>query len=154
MVIYHSSQFLSCHTRLKEFLDRMGGFHRTLTWMLSDIEAFSFPMSYQADTQSILSGIELESLSDAFPHGQIIWGVLSGFQLRADEIDLDVFPVSEHPQIWTADYRIQHPQAVCEIVAWDSSATFFRSIIADQMSGFSAAFPDAMTLTDFQNKKS
>jgi hypothetical protein len=44
----------------------MGGFHRALTWMLSDIEAFSFPMSYQAETPSILSGTELEQISDDF----------------------------------------------------------------------------------------
>ena len=77
-------------------------------------------------------------------------GCSSGFHISTDQINLDVSPISEGSQVWSTDYSIQHSQAVCEVVAWDSSATFFRSLIPEQMIDFSNAFSEALTIRQFQ----
>jgi hypothetical protein len=152
MILYHDTQSMSCHMHLKEFLAKMNGFHEDLSWMLSDIEAFNFPLTYQQDKPLIISSRKLDKISSEFPDCQIIWGVLSGFKIPADQINLELCPISSDPKVWSPDYSIQHYQAVCEIVAWDSSATFFRSLIPEQMIDFHNAFPEALTIEEFNKK--
>ena len=88
------------------------------------------------------------------PDMQSIWGVFSGFRLPSSEIDTSIVPVAEDSALWEPSYQIQHPQAECEVVAWDSSATFFRSKNGKAMWKFSRAFPSAKNLADFNTDKS
>ena len=99
----------------------------------------------------MITGTELnEIMKEDF---QIIWGVLSGFRLKEGEIDLSVPPpVAEHESIWNTEYSIQHPQAECELVSWDSSATFFRSKNPKVMHIFSKTFKESKSLEEFKKK--
>lgn len=122
--------------------------------MLTDLECYSISPILQATEPVIISGLELDQLIRNEPGSQIIWGVLSGFRIPAEEIDISFCPRSENSKVWKPDYELQHPQAECELVGWDSSATFFRSKDPDIMRIFSRQFPEAQTLESFNQKES
>ena len=154
MVIYGKNDRLKYHTRLGDVLPTLHGYHIHLTWMLTDLECNSFPEILQADEPIIISGDDLDSLIQSEPDLQIIWGVLSGFRLPPEEIDRSISPKAEDSNVWESSYQIQHPQAECELIAWDSSATFFRSKNQKAMRIFSRKFPKAQTLESFNQSQS
>jgi hypothetical protein len=154
MVIYHRSARIDLHTKLGDVLPTLHGYHIPLTWMLTDLDCNSFPEILQANEPIIISGRELDSLIQNEPHLQIIWGVLSGFRLSAEEIDRSILPEAKDPDIWSPSYEIQHPQAECELIGWDSSATFFRSKNQKAMDIFLRKFPEAQTLEAFNQNRS
>ena len=154
MVIHGTAGKLKYHTMLRDVLPTLHGYHIPLTWMLTDLECNTIPTILQQDEPIIISGQELDSLIEAEPNLQIIWGVLSGFRLPAEEIDRSILPKSEGSAVWEPDYQIQHPQAECELVGWDSSATFFRSKNPKAMHIFSRKFPEAQPLDAYNPTKS
>ena len=154
MVIYSDTDRLEYHTMLGDVLPTLHGYHIPLTWMLTDLDCNSYPEILQREEPIVITGQELDSLIKAEPRLQIIWGVLSGFRLSPEEIDRSILPVSEGSNVWDSDYEIQHPQAECELVGWDSSATFFRSKNQKAMHVFSRKFPEARTLESFNQTKS
>ena len=143
MIIYETSDRLKSHTLLADVIPGLAGYHTPLTWMFTDLECNFYPSILQKEEPILISGIELDALVRNEPHLQIIWGVLSGFRLPPDKIDLAILPESEGPVFWDPSYEIQHPQAECELVGWDSSATFFRSKNKDALSAFCLSFPEA-----------
>jgi hypothetical protein len=154
MVIYGKSDNLKYHTMLGDVLPTLHGYHIPLTWMLTDLDCNSFPEIFQADEPIIISGDDLDALIQNKPDLQIIWGVLSGFRLPPEEIDRSILPKAEVHNVWEPSYQIQHPQAECELVAWDSTATFFRSKNQKAMNIFCRKFPKAQTLESFNKNKS
>ncbi len=149
MIIYGTYNRFQFHTILSDVLPTLDKYHLSLTWMLSDLECTSCPEFLQADEPIIITGSELDKVMKIHPKLQIIWGVLSGFRLSPEEIDQTIIPFAEGSKVWENEYEIQHPQAECELVAWDSSATFFRSKNKKVMRIFSRTFPEAKTLETF-----
>jgi hypothetical protein len=149
MVIYGKNCTLKYHTRLADVLPALHGYHIPLTWMLTNLECNFSPEVLLTDEPIIISGEDLDALIQERPNLQVIWGVLSGFRLPREEIDLSILPKSEDSDVWKSSYQIQHPQAECELVAWDSTATFFRSRNQKAMEIFSGSFPEAQTLEAF-----
>ncbi len=154
MVIYGINDKVTCHTRLGDVLSTLQGYHISLTWMFTDLECYSPLKVLQADEPIIISGNDLDALVQNCEGVQIIWGVLSGFRLPPEEIDLSILPMAEDSDVWKSNYQIQHPQAECELVAWDSSATFFRSKNQEAMRMFSLKFPEAQTIESFNETHS
>ena len=154
MVIHGTDSPFSSHTKLAELFPPLHGYHIPLIWMVSDFEGCPTPKIFQSDSPFLINGQELDLVMQSVPDMQSIWGVFSGFRLPASEIDTSIVPVAENPTLWEPSYQIQHPQAECEVVAWDSSATFFRSKNGKAMWKFSRAFPSAKNLEDFNTGKS
>ena len=73
---------------------------------------------------SVFAGAELERWLREHPYEQYIWGVFSAFAPDA-EIDLSILPDAESPDFWQPNAQPQHPQALFEIVCWDSTCTLF-----------------------------
>jgi hypothetical protein len=154
MVIYHKSGILEFHTLLGDILPTLHGYHIPLTWMITDLECYSSLEVLQADEPIIISGDELDALIQTWPKVQLIWGVLSGFRLPPEEINLSILPKADDSEVWEPNYQIQHPQAECELVAWDGSATFFRSKNQEALRLFTRNFPAAQTLENFDRDQS
>ena len=142
------------HTLLGDILPALHGYHLPLTWMLTDIECLDLPEVLRGIEPVIVSGRELDEVIVARPDLQIIWGVLSGFRLPHKEIDPSILPKAENSDVWEPTYKIQHPQAECELVAWDSTATFFRSHNCKIMRSFERRFPEARSLHEDHEGKS
>ena len=154
MVIYGINDKITRHTRLGDVLSTLQGYHISLTWMFTDLECYASSKVLQSGEPIIISGNDLDTLIRNYGGSQIIWGVLSGFRLPPGEIDLSIIPKAEDSDVWKPNYQIQHPQAECELVAWDSSATFFRSKNQEVMRIFSLKFPEAQTIESFNETNS
>ena len=154
MVICGKNDKPEYHTMLGDVLPTLHGYHIPLTWMLTDLNCNSYPEILQSDEPIVITGQQLDALIQAEPRLQVIWGVLSGFRLPPEEVDRSIIPLSEHSNIWDSDYEIQHPQAECELVGWDSSATFFRSKNQKAMRIFARKFPHAKSLDSFNETRS
>lgn len=146
MVIYGITDKIKFHTRVGDVLSKLAGYHIPLTWIFTDLECYSTSKVLQGEEPIIISGKDLDLLIQDHWEVQIIWGVLSGFRLRPEDIDLSILPKAEDSDVWKTNYQIQHPQAECELVAWDSGATFFRSRNQEAMRMFSLEFPEAQTI--------
>ena len=89
---------------------------------------------------SVFAGAELERWLREHPYEQYIWGVFSAFAPDA-EIDLSVLPDAESPDFWQPNAQPQHPQALFEIVCWDSTCTLFIGLPDKLAQRVVAAFP-------------
>ena len=94
---------------------------------------------------SVFNGAELERWLREHPHEQYIWGVFSAFAPDA-EIDLSVLPDAESPDFWQPNAQPQHPQALFEIVCWDSTCTLFIGLPDKLAQRVVAEFPECRTL--------
>ena len=94
---------------------------------------------------SIFDGAELERWLREHPHEQYIWGVFSAFAPDA-EIDLSILPDAESPDFWKPNAQPQHPQALFEIVCWDSTCTLFIGLPDKLAQRVVAEFPECRTL--------
>ena len=111
-------------------------------WLVNDIErnnndTFADP--------SVFDGAELERWLRGHPHEQYIWGVFSAFAPDA-EIDLGILPDAESPTFWSLNAQPQHPQALFEIVCWDSTCTLFIGLPDKLAQRVVAEFPECRTL--------
>lgn len=89
---------------------------------------------------SVFAGAELERWLREHPYEQYIWGVFSAFAPDA-EIDLSILPDAESPDFWQPNAQPQHPQALFEIVCWDSTCTLFIGLPDKLAQRVVAAFP-------------
>ena len=100
-------------------------------WLVNHIECWDNPFA----DPSIFDGAELERLLRERPHQQYIWGVFSAFA-----------PDAESPDFWQPNARPQHPQALFEIVCWDSTCTLFIGLPDKLAQRVVAEFPECRTL--------
>ena len=118
---------------------------RHYSWLVNDIEggweaALSDP--------SILPGEVLERILQIYPNEQYIWAVFSAFSpdIAASQIDLQSLPSVEGPDLWQSNAKPQHPQALFEIICWDSTYTLFIGLPDKLARRLVAAFPDCRRL--------
>jgi hypothetical protein len=77
--------------------------------------------------------------------------VFSGFSEKIDleEIFRSKLPYADgNPDFWIANPRIQHPLAVIEIIAWDSTLTLLLSKDDEISHCFRAYFQEAKDLNE------
>ena len=100
---------------------------------------------------SVFDGEELEHWLREHPYEQYIWGVFSAFAPNT-EIDLSVLPDAESPDFWELNARPQHPQALFEIVCWDSTCTLFINLPDKLAQRVVAEFAECRTLDKMTEK--
>ena len=95
-----------------------------------------------------LTGAQLEQILRRHPNEQYIWAVFSAFapDIAASQIDLQSLPSAESPDFWQDHAKPQHPQALFEIVCWDSTCTLFIGLPDKLAQRVVAEFPECRTL--------
>lgn len=94
------------------------------------------------------SGLELQRILDTHQL-QFVWGVLSGFRPgRIPDVSaLDPYPIAEElSTLWSANAKVQRPDAEIEIVCFDSSFTSLRTCRPELGNRFARYFPGTIDL--------
>ena len=120
---------------------------RHYSWLVNDIDGdweAALPDPYAC------SGAELARVLAEHPHEQYIWAVFSAFasDIAPQQIDLRTLPDAESADFWQDNPKPQHPQALFEIVCWDSTCTLFIGLPDKLARRLVAAFPDCRRLQD------
>jgi hypothetical protein len=96
----------------------------------------------------ILSPEEFNILAHA--DAQIIWGVILGIPgIPPVTIDEDKLPYAEGNDLIWRNGNLQHPQAVIEIICFDSSYTIIKFKDINLSMKFKAYFEEAIELEKF-----
>jgi len=161
-LILRGESQLRYYTDVAHIFGVLGYRAQTLNWLITDtnysrLECENFPPELSDDswTPVWISGMRLLQILQECEI-QFNWGVLSGFQpdIVLDLTRLAVYPYADcNRLLWTTAAAIQHPQAVVEIVCWDSALTLFLSKDPDLSRNFQAAFPEAMDLDSYKQTK-
>lgn len=144
------------HTDLAVVFRALGDRQREFNWLLTNLECWALghstlpPALLPSNGGPVwLSGEELTAL--VMPAEiQFVWGVLTGFPpgVALNPDHADVYPFADgNSALWqSGGVRIQHPQAVVEIVCWDAGATLLLSHDDDISRRFRSYFPEAIDL--------
>ena len=126
---------------------------KVLNWHISNLECYSTgdaPNPFEVSGELFLSGEEFYDVITSHPDIQFVWGLFSGFPQSVDMERLKSRPSAEIryeiPYMGKALCHIE-PDAVLEILAFDSSETHVltdREQIADKLR---KAFPKAEPLS-------
>lgn len=145
------------YTDLALVFQALGGRQKGFKWLLTDLECDWMPPVFAAklnDGLMWLSGEELTSIVEQY-RIQFVWGILSGFALNTN-IDLahDTYPYADgNPMFCGESPAVQHPQAIVEIVCWDSTATLLLSKDSDLSARFRAFFPEGVDLEMYNRSR-
>ena len=83
---------------------------------------------------------------------QFIWGVFSGFDkdISPDDILKCKEPYANgNKNFWDSNFKVQHPLATMEIVAWDSSSILIISKSAEIINFYKNFFSNAKDLKEY-----
>ena len=138
--IIRDSDKMEFHTHLKIVLSPIIDDLKDLNWLISDLEYHStnpnLPINNEQD-YFILSSEQFKTLVAA--DAQIIWGVILGIPGTSTvNVDQNNLPYAEFNDLVWKNGNIQHPEAIIEIVCFDSGYTIVK--FRDQ--GLSAKFED------------
>lgn len=153
-ILRYSDKF-DYHTNLKAVLAPIIEDISGLKWLISDLEYKSWehdalPIN-MVDDYLVLAPEQFKQIAEA--DMQIIWGVLLGIP-KDDVIDVDAdqLPYAEGNDLVWKNGNIQCPQAVIEIVCFDSGYTIMKFKDKALSVKFKAYFPEAVELEKFKNK--
>jgi hypothetical protein len=142
------------HTHLNEVLKPIMDDIKDWSWLISDLDYFpdtitNLPVDFKHD-YFILSAKEFQTLVDANP--QIIWGVVLGIPSTSIlKVDEDNLPYAEFNELIWKNGNTQHPNAVIEIVCFDSSYTIVKFRDQHLSDKFKDYFEEAIELESFSN---
>ena len=149
------------YTDLAAVLDAIGNPGPDFTWLLSDVEINPVgpmvhePLPFGGDGPHVVSDVSLRRIVEARKL-QFVWAVLSGFpqgRMPAEPPSADGPPYADgNPELWRNPPRIQHPDAVIEIVCWDSGSTLILAEDPAVVRRFADAFPEAVDLAEFNRR--
>ena len=151
-LILQASPEMPYHTNLSTVFEAWDGLQRDLNWLVTDLDCNYQPPALQnPEEPKWFSGDELSDLVSSNPGLQFFWGVFSGFSAEKDVAWRDgPMPYADgNSSYWGKSPRIQHPDAVIELVCWDSTYTILLSEIIEASERFEAFFSDAIDLKDF-----
>ena len=139
-------------TYLKPIFDGINNVQKEYNWLLSDFECNAYPDPLQRVSDLELTGEELTKIANNETPVQFIWGVFSGIpkdkSVMLDELEFK--PYSDgNKKLWSGKYQIQHPNAVIEIIPFDSSYFIFSSKVDEMTKDFIKAFPEAIELDEY-----
>ncbi|MFC0513332.1 hypothetical protein ACFFGT_03940 [Mucilaginibacter angelicae] len=152
--ILRKSNKFDYHTNLREIVKPIFDDLADLNWLVADLEYRNFEGSYPPinmdDDYFILNPAEFEILANA--DMQIVWGALLGIPKHSPiQVDVDNPPRAQTLLVWK-NGNIQHPDAIIEIICYDSGYTivkFTDEVLSDK---FKAYFQEAVELEKFKNK--
>jgi len=118
------------HTNLKAILSPIKDEIKQLDWLISDLEynniyrVENLPVDYDHD-YFLLPAEQFDRLVAA--DMQIIWAVILGIpETHATTVDLENLPYADcNAEVWK-NGCIQHPDAIIEIICFDSSCTILK----------------------------
>lgn len=119
-------------TFLSDIFKSIGNVQRDYNWLISDFECYPCSKEYSdflSGNWCWMTGTELTEMVSYYDF-QWIWGVFSGFPKNVTKHEVLQYnlPIANGNQrIWKNPISIQHPLAVIEMIAWDSSAAVFIS---------------------------
>lgn len=139
------------HTDLGLVFRALDGRQKEFNWLITNLEVNRHPDDFPYDSGHQPRWISGQQLTDIVERNdvQFIWAVLSGFvpDVALDLNNLEVEPFADgNSLLWRKDVAIQHPQAVVEIVCWDSAYTVLLSQDDDLSRRFRNFFPKAKDL--------
>lgn len=145
-LILENSLNVPYYTDMRSVMESLGHPSRNYDWLITDIDGgFWDDDAPQFDDPTIIDGQKLEEILSSY-RGQFIWAVFSAFP-RGAAIDLSVLPKADgNPRFWQNKPTPEHPNALFEIVCWDSSATLLIGISDDMARQFMSHFPEARDL--------
>ncbi|SDB21043.1 Protein of unknown function [Pseudobutyrivibrio sp. YE44] len=127
-------------------------------WLLTDYECY--PQNDEirelfSGKPVILSGEKITELLEQ-ENFQWIWGVFSAFDKSVDDEKIfnQKLPFAEgNSDIWELPISIQHPLALMEIIAWDSSLTIVISRDDSVISSIQKSRVSAIALEKYINEE-
>lgn len=141
------------YTFLGPIFRALGNRQLDYNWLISDTVCYPSAKYNDLFSQShvFLTGEELTSIINDEDF-QLIWGACSGFpkDLSLNEILEYPIPLSEsYNDLFRRPIHVQHPLAIIEINAFDSSADILISLDPSIIEAFRKAFPDAQDFEDY-----
>lgn len=138
------------HTDLKVILSPIKEEIKQLNWLITDLEynniyrAEHLPVDYEHD-YFLLSAEQFEQLVAA--DMQIIWAVILGIpETQVITVDPENLPYADgNTEVWK-NGNIQHPDAILEIICFDSSYTILKFKDQSLSAKFKAHFDEAKYL--------
>ena len=112
-------------------------------WLIADCECNWYPDPRLLEEYWLLTGKELLDLVETNDL-QFIWAVFSAFSpgISLERILAHPLPYADgYREFWKNPVTMQHPLAVIEIVAWDSSLALCISRSDEIIRKFTEAFP-------------
>ncbi len=117
---------------------------RSLNWRLTNVECGVSPSPFGNELESILDGNQLMDLLEEHPNIQWWWGSLSGFTENISKEDIQANPIidltSTQPYLKDKLHHLE-PQAVLEVIAFDSTETYVLADDLNVVDQLKKAFP-------------
>ena len=152
-LIIEKSPTIAWYSDLNPFFTLIESTIRERRWLWTDVDITSdLPVPSNDHDRYLIDG---DTLFDfALNRPQFVWSVLSALRPDADfdPTALDSAPYADgNPNFWTGSPRPQFPDALFEIVCWDSSATLLIGAPDNVADAFRAAYPGTLDL-DMENR--
>lgn len=151
---------MAWYTDLRAVFRALGGRQNEFDFLATDVE-FLFlgpddePMLPRRPVQWLSGPSLTRVVSEQFI--QFVWGVFSALP-RGRPVEVERLPrlpyVLGNPMFWGDSPRVQHPEAVFEIVCWSGSATLLLSRDEDIARRFRRGFPHAVDLLEHNRSRS
>jgi hypothetical protein len=139
------------YTDLRVIFDALDGHQTEFVWLLTDLVCSNYPPPLVPSGPLWMTGQQLTTLVTRYTI-QFVWGVISGFptqpMIRLDCAE-DLPYADGNRALWQPGVTIQHPEAVAEIVCWDSTATLLLSKDTELTGRFRTFFPEAVDLDKY-----
>ena len=153
-LIVDKSPSIKWYTDLFPFFSLIESTVRRYDWLWTDVEVdAALPVPSNDKGIYWLSGDAL--LEFVEQHPQFIWSVLSAIppDSKNAATAVDCIPFADgNRSFWTGSPRPQHPNAMFEVVCWDSSSTLLIGADEPLADAFCRAYPGAVDL-DAENSR-
>lgn len=129
-------------------------------WLMTDLDAVlsNDTLQYFEEVQELEEGtaywIKGERLLELVRHTNlyVIWGVFTAFERQKSMTlnKLTVYPFADgNCDLWIESPQIQYPNAVCELIFWDSTFVLLLSRVEDVRIRFRETFPNWRSLEEY-----
>jgi hypothetical protein len=136
------------YTDLQPFVAALGDRVHNFIWRFDAVEAtIDLPTAEEPGGFWRLSGEQFRAI--LAEHPQFVWAVISALPLSysAKDVDSRCSPFADgNPAFWTGSPTPQLPDALFEIVCWDSSATLLIGADLNIATAFRSAYPECVDL--------
>lgn len=152
------------YTNIALVFQAFGGRQKEFNWLITNFEGHGvddkswgtrLPDIAFGKEPKIVNGSVLTEIVEQIDI-QFIWGNLSGFasDVTLDVSQLEIVPWADgNRMFWSANVAPQHPQAMVEMVCFDSSLTLLLSKDNDLSRRFRAFFPESVDLDQHNRER-